>query len=70
MDVRPRPFKAVFIYDLLSKEWRRGVDIPTSRIRFTCSFSSSIGLIYVAGGLDEHRNTLATAEAYDVEEDR
>eukprot|EP00253_Pinus_taeda_P007624 PITA_07624 len=60
----------VFIYDFVSKEWRRGADMSTGRIFFACAVSSSKGLIYVAGGEDEHGNSLATAEAYDVEEDR
>ena len=42
--------------------------MPTPRSFFACSVSSSTGLVYVAGGFDEHNNPLAAAEAYNVEE--
>jgi hypothetical protein len=70
MNMMPTPSKEVFIYDFQSSKWRRGADMPTTRSYFACSVSSSKGLIYVAGGRDEHGNTLATAEAYDVEADK
>jgi hypothetical protein len=35
-----------------------------------CSVSSSTGLVYVAGGINERSNDLASAEAYNVEEDK
>ena len=60
----------VIIYDFVSKKWRRGSNIPTSRIEFASAVSSSKGLIYVAGGEDGRGNSLSTVEAYDVEEDR
>jgi hypothetical protein len=64
------PMNMVFIYDFQCSKWRRGADMPTTRYLFACSVSSSKGLIYVAGGRDERGNILATAEVYDVEEDK
>jgi hypothetical protein len=62
--------KSVYIYDFESARWSRGADMPTFRRSFACSVDSSTGLVYVAGGVDERRNPLAAAEAYNVEEDK
>ena len=64
--------KTVYIYDFESARWRRGADMPTARSFFACSASSSngLGLVYVAGGMDENYNSLTAAETYNVEEDR
>ena len=39
-------------------------------ISFLFSVDSSTGLVYVAGWIDESFNSLAAAEAYNVEEDK
>jgi hypothetical protein len=61
--------KIVYIYDFESARWSRGADMPTHRSFFACSVSSSTGLVYVAG-IDQRRNPLEAAEAYNVEEDK
>ena len=65
-----RTMKRVYIYDFQSAKWSRGADMPTPRSFFACSVSSSDGLVYVAGGVDENQKPLAGAETYNVEEDR
>jgi hypothetical protein len=60
---------SVYIYDFESARWSRRADIPTPRSSFACCVSSSNGLVYVAGGLNEDIHPLA-AEAYNVEEDK
>jgi hypothetical protein len=62
--------KSVYIYDFESARWSRGADMPTRRFLFACSVDSSTGLVYIAGGVDEHGNPLAAAEAYNVEENK
>jgi len=68
--VRTGLLKSVYIYDFVSARWSRGADMPTPRIFFACSVCSSSGVIYVAGGNDENNRPLASAEFYNVEEDR
>lgn len=41
--------------------------MPTTRTFFACAVSPSDGRIYVAGGHDDNKNALKTAEVYDVE---
>jgi hypothetical protein len=48
--------KSVYIYDFESARWSRGADMPTARSGFACCVSPSNGLVYVAGGLNEHGN--------------
>lgn len=43
--------------------------MPTVRSFFACSVSTD-GLIYVAGGQDDNKNALRTAETYDVRHDK
>ncbi|GLJ06603.1 hypothetical protein SUGI_0042840 [Cryptomeria japonica] len=61
--------KTVFVYEFTSATWRRGADMPTFRSLFSCS-CSSFSLIYVAGGHEDDKNALRSAEVYDVEDDR
>lgn len=61
--------RRVYIYDFRCREWRRGANMPTARKLFACSVSFSVGLVYVAGGIDLDGNPLSSAEAYDVEKD-
>lgn len=65
-----REMKTIYIYDFVSARWSRGADIPNLRYLFAYAACSSTGRIYFAGGHDGHHNALATAEAYDVEEDK
>ena len=65
-----RTMKRVYIYDFQSAKWSRGADMHTPRCAFASCVSSSTGLIYVAGGVDGYSNPLATAETYNVEEDK
>jgi hypothetical protein len=60
---------SVFIYDFTSGKWRRGADMERIRSFFACAVSPS-GLIYVAGGHENNKNALRTAEAYDVKHDK
>ncbi|GLJ04650.1 hypothetical protein SUGI_0000610 [Cryptomeria japonica] len=60
----------VFIFDFSSGKWRQGADMPTVRTFFACTVSPSDGLIYVAGGHDDNKNALRTAEVYNMEQDR
>jgi len=60
---------SVFIYDFTSGTWRRGADMPTVRSFFACSVSPD-GFIYVAGGQDDKKSALRTADAYDIKHDK
>lgn len=60
---------SVFIYDFTSGTWRSGADMPTIRSFFASSVSPD-GLIYVAGGQDNKKSALRTADAYDVKDDK
>jgi hypothetical protein len=62
--------KRVYTYDFESARWSRRSDMPTPRSFFACSVDSSTGLVYVAGGINEHYKPLAAAEVYNVEEDK
>jgi hypothetical protein len=59
--------KSVYIHDFESTRWSRGAVMPTARACFACCVSSSSRLLYVLGGISEHSNPLAVAEAYNVE---
>jgi len=60
---------SVLMYDFTSGTWHRGADMPTVRSFFACSVSPH-GLIYVAGGQDDNRSALQTADTYDVKHDK
>lgn len=55
--------KSVYIYSFLSGQWRRGADMISVRSFFACG--SLDGKIIVAGGHDDSKNALRTAEVYD-----
>ncbi|KAI3977301.1 hypothetical protein MKX01_000214 [Papaver californicum] len=56
----------VYIYDLITATWRRGVDMPGGkRSSFACA-SDLNRMVYIAGGHDQDKNTLRSALAYDV----
>ncbi|KAI3982702.1 hypothetical protein MKX01_010185 [Papaver californicum] len=57
---------SVYIYDLITGTWRRGVDMPGGkRSSFACA-SDSNRMVYIAAGHDQEQNTLRSALAYDV----
>ncbi|KAI3857977.1 hypothetical protein MKW92_045545 [Papaver armeniacum] len=57
---------SVYIYDLITGMWRRGVDMPGGkRSSFACA-SDLDCMVYIAGGHDQEKNTLRSALAYDV----
>ncbi|KAI0525125.1 hypothetical protein KFK09_004516 [Dendrobium nobile] len=65
--VRLYPMPNVWIVDLITGEWRKGRPMSTARSFFACA---TVGWsVYVAGGHDEMKNVLRTAEIYDVEAD-
>ncbi|KAL5998408.1 hypothetical protein ACLOJK_009348 [Asimina triloba] len=49
--------------------WRRGARMSTARSFFACAAAAGPATVYVAGGHDNHKNALRSAEAYDVETD-
>nr|GLL49418.1 F-box/kelch-repeat protein At1g15670-like [Ipomoea trifida] len=60
---------SVFIYNFLSRRWRRGADMPgQERLFFGCAASEEEGTVVVAGGVD-WENSKSTL-AYDVARDR
>ncbi|PKU80317.1 F-box/kelch-repeat protein SKIP20-like [Dendrobium catenatum] len=61
------PVPDVRIVDLVTGEWRKGRPMSAARSFFACAAVG--GRIYVAGGHDEMKNALRTAEIYDVEAD-
>ncbi|KAM6585841.1 hypothetical protein CsatB_012843 [Cannabis sativa] len=59
---------AVYIYDFVQAQWRRGTDMPgVPRSFFGCVASES--MVFVAGGHDDQKNALKSAMAYDVAKD-
>lgn len=55
----------VWVVDLLTGRRRRGAPMPAARSFFACA---AVGpLVYVAGGHDNQKNALRSAEAYDPE---
>ncbi|XP_047307250.1 F-box/kelch-repeat protein At1g80440-like [Impatiens glandulifera] len=63
-------YNSVFIYNLVSGEWRCGSDMPGQQRLFFAVASDSERMIYVAGGHDEEKNALKSALAYDVANDK
>lgn len=59
---------SVYIYDFSSSQWRCGSPMPTTRSFFACTRTGS-GTVVVAGGHDDNKNALRSAEMYDVERD-
>ncbi|CAG7881107.1 unnamed protein product [Brassica rapa] len=63
-----QPVKDVYVLEGSGRRWRRGAPMKESRSFFACA---SVGptKVYVAGGHDEQKNALRSAEVYDVEKD-
>ncbi|KAJ7534225.1 hypothetical protein O6H91_13G084600 [Diphasiastrum complanatum] len=59
--------RSVYIFDFFSRKWCRGSDMLSTRSFFACSTFD--GLVFVAGGHDDNKHALATAEVYSVEDD-
>ena len=66
----PHSFKSVsdvFIVDLITGNVRRGAPMKPARSFFACAMIGS--LVYVAGGHDNQKNALRSAQVYDTEAD-
>uniref|UniRef100_A0A1J3HWG1 F-box/kelch-repeat protein SKIP20 n=1 Tax=Noccaea caerulescens TaxID=107243 RepID=A0A1J3HWG1_NOCCA len=68
-----QPVPDVFVLDFLAGEgsgrrWRRGKPMSAARSFFACASVGSTK-VYVAGGHDDQKNALRSAEVYDVEKD-
>ncbi|CAK9198931.1 unnamed protein product [Sphagnum troendelagicum] len=60
--------RSVYVYHFSSQSWRRGADIPSTRSSFACGVLND-RYVFVAGGHDNRKSALATAEVYDLEKD-
>ncbi|KAG2332149.1 hypothetical protein Bca52824_003329 [Brassica carinata] len=63
-----QPVKDVYVLEVNGKRWRRGAPMKESRSFFACTSVGSTK-VYVAGGHDDQKNALRSAEVYDVEKD-
>ncbi|CAH8308330.1 unnamed protein product [Eruca vesicaria subsp. sativa] len=68
-----QPVKDVFILDFSSGDgrgWKRGKPMSSARSFFACA-EAGVGSkqVYVAGGHDDQKNAIKSAEVYDVEKD-
>ncbi|ESQ44091.1 hypothetical protein EUTSA_v10006395mg [Eutrema salsugineum] len=68
-----QPVRDVFVLDFSAGEgsgrrWRRGKPMSAARSFFACASVGSTK-VYVAGGHDDQKNALRSAEVYDVEKD-
>ncbi|KAL1196592.1 F-box/kelch-repeat protein SKIP20 [Cardamine amara subsp. amara] len=68
-----QPVRDVFVLDFFAGEgsgrrWRRGKPMSAARSFFACAAVGSTK-VYVAGGHDDQKNALRSAEVYDVEKD-
>lgn len=62
--------KAVYIFDFLTGQWRRGADMPgPARSLFGFASDPSCRVVMVAGGHDDEKNALRSALMYDVARD-
>lgn len=68
-----RPVRDVYVLELAGggsgRRWRRGAPMNEARSFFACASAVGSTKVYVAGGHDEHKNALRSAEVYDVEKD-
>lgn len=64
-----RVSNSVFIYNLVSTKWRRGVDMPGGPRTFFGCVSDPDGMVYVAGGHNDEKVALRSAMVYDVAKD-
>ncbi|CAM6037908.1 unnamed protein product [Sphagnum compactum] len=60
--------RSVYVYHFSSQSWRRGADMPSTRSSFACGVLND-RYVFVAGGHDNRKSALATAEVYDLEKD-
>ncbi|KAJ0246615.1 F-box/kelch-repeat protein SKIP20 [Hirschfeldia incana] len=66
-----QPVKDVFVLDFSAADgrgWRRGKPMSSARSFFACAAVGSTK-VYVAGGHDDQKNAIRSAEVYDVEKD-
>ncbi|XP_024010744.1 F-box/kelch-repeat protein At2g44130 [Eutrema salsugineum] len=67
-----QPVKDVYVLEFAGegsgRRWRRGSPMTESRSFFACASVGSTK-VYVAGGHDDQKNALRSAEVYDVEKD-
>ncbi len=70
--------RCTYIFNFSTQTWSRGADMPRVRSFFACgvmttgssSSSSSSSMVFVAGGHDENKTALATADVYNLDTDR
>ncbi|KAG2258574.1 hypothetical protein Bca52824_077868 [Brassica carinata] len=64
-----QPVKDVFVLDFSGgRGWKRGKPMSSARSFFACAAVGSTK-VYVAGGHDDQKNAIRSAEVYDVERD-
>ncbi|XP_010506327.1 PREDICTED: F-box/kelch-repeat protein At2g44130-like [Camelina sativa] len=63
-----QPTRDVYVLEFAGRRWRRGAPMNESRSFFACASVGSTK-VYVAGGHDDQKNALRSAEVYDVEKD-
>ncbi|KAF8101272.1 hypothetical protein N665_0208s0057 [Sinapis alba] len=63
-----QPVNDVYVLELAGRRWRKGASMNESRSFFAC-VSVGSRKVYVAGGHDDQKNALRSAEVYDVEKD-
>ncbi len=57
--------RSVYVYNFTSQSWHKGADMPSTRSSFACGALNNH--VFVAGGHDNKKSGLATAEVYSVE---
>ncbi|CAK9201380.1 unnamed protein product [Sphagnum troendelagicum] len=65
--------RCTYIFNFSTQTWSRGADMPRVRSFFACSVmttGSSSSMVFVAGGHDENKTALATADVYNLDTDR
>ncbi|EFH56344.1 hypothetical protein ARALYDRAFT_483537 [Arabidopsis lyrata subsp. lyrata] len=63
-----QPTRDVYVLEFAGRKWKRGAPMKESRSFFACASVGSTK-VYVAGGHDDQKNALRSAEVYDVEKD-
>lgn len=65
-----QPVKDVFVLDFSAagRRWKRGKPMSSARSFFACAAVGATK-VYVAGGHDDQKNAIKSAEVYDVEKD-
>ena len=59
--------RSVYVFDFCTWSWHRGADMPTARSFFGCSAVGSH--VFVAGGHDNTKTALPSAEVYNLDTD-